>query len=153
MSCISPGEFAGVFIRHFDRNHRYFCGNYACHSEPYQDTGCTKAEIKEEFFRIVERHEEAIGRWADNVHRARRFAVFHSLKKEFVGQEQQIHMECELCGENIDIRIEDYGRDRRALDKLCCLFCGQPIGMNQTGGEKHVEHAIRGTAGQDTEAL
>lgn len=124
----SPGDFAGVFIRHFDEDHRYFCGNYACHSEPYQNSGFTKAEIKQELFRIVGNHKEAIGRWADGVHRARRFAVFHSLKKEFEGQ--QIHMECERCGENVDIRIEDNGNDRQALDKLCCLFCGHPIKMN-----------------------
>jgi hypothetical protein len=126
----SPGEFADVFIRHFDQNHRYFCSNYACHQEPYQDTGFTKAEIKQEFFGIVDEHKEAIGRWADGVHRARRFAVFHSLKKEFEGQEQQVHMECEGCGENIDIRIEENGRDRHALDNLCCLFCGHPIKIN-----------------------
>ena len=46
-----PREFADVFIRHFDQDHRYFCGNYACHSEPYQNSGFTKAEIKQEFFR------------------------------------------------------------------------------------------------------
>ena len=141
----SPGEFADVFIRHFDHDHRYFCGNYACHEEPYQNTGFTKAEIKQEFFRIVDKHKEAIGRWADGVHRARRFAVFHSLKKEFEEPEQaerNIHMECELCGESIDFIIKPNGRDKQALGNLCCLFCGQPISMKQTGGENNVEHTI-----------
>src|SRR3989339_176184 len=61
----APRDFADVFIRHFDRDHRYFCGNYACHSEPYQNSGFTKAEIKEEFFCIVDRHKDAIVRWAN----------------------------------------------------------------------------------------
>jgi hypothetical protein len=125
----APKDFADVFIRHFDRDHRYFCGNFACHQDPYQDTGYRKAEIKEEFFRIVNEHKEAIGRWADGVHRARRFAVFHSLKKEFEGQEQAFHLECGLCGKSIDIRIEDIGQET-PFKNLCCLFCGQPIRIN-----------------------
>ena len=126
----SPGEFANVFIRHFDRNHRYFCPNYACHVEPYKDTGFTKAEIKEEFFRIVDMHKEAISLWADAVHRARRFAVFQSLKSEFEGKEQKFHLKCDLCGESVNIRIEDIGQGKNALDSLCCLFFGQPININ-----------------------
>lgn len=126
----SPGEFTGVFIRHFDHDHRYFCGNYACHAETYQNTGFTKAEIKQEFFHIVDKHKEAIGKWAEGVHRARRFAVFHSLKKEFEEPEQPIHLECGLCGESVNIRIEENGRDRHVLDNLCCLFCGHPIKIN-----------------------
>jgi len=78
-----PREFADVFIRHFDRDHRYFCGNYACHSEPYQNSGFTKAEIKQEFFRIVDRHKEAIGLWANGVERDKRYALFKRLKDEF----------------------------------------------------------------------
>lgn len=126
----SPGEFADVFIRHFDQNHRYFCGNYACHTEPYQDTGFTKAQIKQEFFRIVDKHKEAIGRWADGVHRARRFAVYQSLKREFEGEKRQLHLECEGCGENMDIRIKDNGSDRTATDQVCCRFCGHAIKIN-----------------------
>ena len=79
----SPGEFAGVFIRHFDHDHRYFCGNYACHQEAYQDTGYRKAEIKEEFFRIVDRHKETIGDWANGVERDKRYTLFKKLKDEF----------------------------------------------------------------------
>ena len=126
----APGDFADVFIRHFDEDHRYFCGNYNCHEEAYQDTGYNKAQIKQEFFRIVDQHKEAIGKWADGVHRARRLAVFQSLKKEFERQELQIHMECEHCGENFDISIEDNGNDRHALENLCCLFCSYPIKIN-----------------------
>ena len=149
----SPGEFANVFIRHFDQNHRYYCGNYACHAEPYQNTGYTKVEIKEEFFRIVDNHKTAIGQWADGVHRARRFAVFHSLKKEFEGTEQIFHLECNLCGKSVNIRIEDIGQDKSALDNLCCLFCGQTIKTNQTGDENYVEHTIKRKTGENTQAL
>ncbi len=85
-----PREFADVFIRHFDRDHRYFCGNYACHSEPYQNTGFTKAEIKEEFFRIVDRHKEAIDLWANGVERDKRYSLFQRLKNEFEPSEAHI---------------------------------------------------------------
>ena len=51
-----PKDFAGVFIRHFDRGHSYFCDISCCDEVPYRDTGYTKAEIKEEFFRIVDTH-------------------------------------------------------------------------------------------------
>lgn len=149
----SPGEFANVFIRHFDQNHRYYCGNYPCHDELYQNTGYAKADIKREFFRIVDNHKTAIGQWADGVHRARRFAVFHSLKKEFEGTEQIFHLECNLCGKSVNIRIEDIGRDKSAMDNICCLFCGQPIRMNQTGGENYVEHTIERKTGKNTQAL
>ncbi len=86
----SPREFADVFIRHFDKDHRYFCGNYACHSEPYQDSGFTKAEIKEEFFRIVDRHKKAISQWANGLERDKRYALFRRLKEEFEPSEARI---------------------------------------------------------------
>jgi hypothetical protein len=79
----APRDFADVFIRHFDQDHRYFCGNYTCHSEPYQDSGFTKAEIKQEFFRIVEEHKKTIGQWANGVERDKRYALFRRLKEEF----------------------------------------------------------------------
>ena len=86
----APRDFADVFIRHFDRDHRYFCGNYACHSEPYQESGFTKAEIKQEFFRIVEEHKEAIGLWANGVERDKRYSLFQRLKDEFEPNEAHI---------------------------------------------------------------
>ena len=126
----APRDFADVFIRHFDQDHRYFCGNYACHQDPYQDTGYRKAEIKEEFFRIVDKHKEAIGRWANGVESERRYAIFQALKSEFEGKEQTFHLKCGLCGKSINIRIEDIGQDKNALGNMCCLFCGQPIKIN-----------------------
>jgi hypothetical protein len=86
----APRDFADVFIRHFDRDHRYFCGNYACHSEPYQNSGFTKAEIKQEFFRIVEEHKKAIGLWANGVERDKRYSLFQRLKDEFEPSEARI---------------------------------------------------------------
>ncbi len=78
-----PKDFSGVFIRHFDSEHRYFNRIYPCHREPYKETGYTKAEIKEEFFRIVEKHKHAIGRWAENRQRDERYAIYLNLKEEF----------------------------------------------------------------------
>ncbi|MFZ4438056.1 MAG: hypothetical protein ACOYOS_06475 [Syntrophales bacterium] len=79
----APRDFADVFIRHFDRDHRYFCGNYVCHSQPYQESGFTKAEIKQEFFRIIDRHKDAINLWASGVERDKRYSLFQKLKTEF----------------------------------------------------------------------
>lgn len=86
----APKTFADVFIRHFDRDHRYFCGNYPCHLEPYQDTGFTKAEIKEEFFRIVDGQKHAIAQWAAGVERGKRHELFRRLKEEFEPNEARI---------------------------------------------------------------
>ena len=149
----APRDFADVFIRHFDRNHRYFCGNYTCHDEPYQNTGFTKAEIKEELFRIVDRHKDTITKWADGVERERRYAAFQVLKSEFEADVRNVHMECELCGESIELKIKRNGGDQQSLENLCCLFCGQPIRMNQKGGENYVEHTIERETGENTQAL
>jgi len=138
----APRDFTDVFIRHFDRNHRYFCGNYNCHDELYQNTGVTKAEIKQEFFRIVDRHKDTTTKWADGVEKDRRHAAFQVLKSEFEADIQNVRMECELCGESIELKINRNARDQHSLENLCCLFCGQPIRMNQTGGKNYVEHTI-----------
>lgn len=79
----SPKDFAEVFIRHFDKNHGYFSGTYPCHDEPYRETGYTKAEIKREFYRIVDIHKDSIKKWAENKQRDERYAVYLMLKKEF----------------------------------------------------------------------
>ncbi len=43
----SPRQFADVFIRSFDRDHRYCTGLYSIdYEEEYLDTGFTRAEIK-----------------------------------------------------------------------------------------------------------
>ena len=90
----SPGDFAGVFIRHFDREHPYYSGVYSCHESPYKNTGLTKAEIKREFEKIVNLHKDSIARWARDQQRQERYTIYLQLKKEFEGKE------VETCGTN-----------------------------------------------------
>jgi hypothetical protein len=78
-----PNDFAEAFIRHFDRDHRYYHGIYACHQGPYKDTGFTKAEIKQAFEEIVELHKDAISRWATDRLKKERYSLYLSLKGEF----------------------------------------------------------------------
>ena len=80
-----PEHFADVFIRHFDSEHRYFDDAYPCHDSPYKGTGYTKAEIKREFFRIVDKHKGSIDRWAKKEQRNERYAIYLKLKNEFEG--------------------------------------------------------------------
>ena len=86
----SPRDFAEVFIRHFDRQHRYYNGTYACHESPYKETGITKAQIKMEFERIVQLHKERIIRWAHDELRQERYSLYLKLKKEFEGGEEDV---------------------------------------------------------------
>jgi hypothetical protein len=83
----APRDFADVFIRHFDRGHRYYNGTYACHQEAYKDTGVTKAEIKREFERIVDLYKDQISRWANEALRKERYTLYLKLKEEFEGSE------------------------------------------------------------------
>jgi hypothetical protein len=87
----NPKDLAEVFIRHFDREHRYYSGTYACHQSPYKDTGLTKAEIKQEFEKVVEHHKKAISQWASGEQRKERYALYLKLKEEFEGGEQYDH--------------------------------------------------------------
>ena len=82
-----PEDFEGIFIRHFDTDHRYFDGAYRCHEEQYKSTGFTKAQIKKEFFHIVDHHKDSINSWAEQKHRDEKNAVYLRLKKEFEGGE------------------------------------------------------------------
>jgi hypothetical protein len=86
-----PQDFAEVFIRHFDRQHRYYQGIYACHQEPYKETGLTKAEIKKEFEKIVEIHKNQISLWAKEEQRKERYNLYLKLKEEFEGGEINEH--------------------------------------------------------------
>jgi len=81
----NPRDFAEVFTRHFDREHRYYSGIYPCHESPYKDTGLTKAEIKSDFEKIVDRHKEDVSRWAKEELRKERYALYIKLKEEFEG--------------------------------------------------------------------
>ena len=83
-----PMDFAEVFIKHFDREHPYYSGIYACHQTPYKDTGLTKAEIKTEFEKIVDSHKDEICRWAREELRKDCYALYLKLKEEFEGSDQ-----------------------------------------------------------------
>ena len=85
-----PQDFAEVFIRHFDKNHRYFNGIYPYHEEPYRDTGFTKTEVKREFFKIVDMHKEQISKWAETKQRSERFAHYLALKNEFEPESKEV---------------------------------------------------------------
>jgi len=86
----TPKQFADVFIRHFDREHRYFNGIYPYHEEPYKQTVFTKAEIKREFCQIVKMHKESITKWAEAKQRSERYALYLSLKKEFEPESKEV---------------------------------------------------------------
>ena len=86
-----PKNFAGVFIKHFDKDHMYYNGVHSCHLSPYKDTGLTKAEIKREFEKVVDRHKKEISQWASGEQRKERYALYLKLKKEFEGGEPHEH--------------------------------------------------------------
>ena len=123
----SPKDFAEVFIRHFDHEHKYFNRVYPCHEEPYNDAGNTKAEIKKEFYRIVDIHKDAISKWADKRQRDARYAVYLNLKKEFQPESDGLNIECETCGNEYEVKVKKNGDDFNDFGIVCCLFCGQQI--------------------------
>jgi hypothetical protein len=120
-------EFVEVFIRHFDREHRYFNGVYPCHEDPYRDSGFTKADVKEEFNRIVEIQKESIGRWAEKRQRDERFTVFKMLKEEFQGTLKGLKIHCEVCNRQYEVNVLKAGENTNDFEIIGCLFCGQQI--------------------------
>ncbi len=88
---MDPKNFAGVFIKHFDKDHMYYNGIYSCHHSPYKDIGLTKADIKREFEKIVESHKKEISQWASDTQRKERYALYLKLKEEFEGGETHEH--------------------------------------------------------------
>ncbi len=83
----NPVDFSEVFIKHFDREHRYYSRTYPCHESLYMDTGLTKAAIKRDFEKIVDHHKEDVSRWAKEEQRKERYALYLNLKEEFEGGE------------------------------------------------------------------
>jgi len=122
-----PRDFADVFIRHFDSAHRYFNGIYSCHGEAYRETGFTKAEVKEEFYRIVDLHKGSISKWAENRQRDERRSAYMLLKDEFQGEIQGAKISCEACGNEYEIKVIKGGDGFEDFRIICCLFCGQQI--------------------------
>lgn len=122
-----PKDFAEVFIRHFDGDHKYYSAVYPYQSEPYKETGFSKAEIKREFCRIADEHKDAIGKWADNRQKDERHAAYLNLKKEFQPGSDGLNIECEACGNEYEVEVKKNGDDFNDFGIVCCLFCGQQI--------------------------
>ena len=123
----APRDFANIFIRHFDPEHRHFDGVYRCHEEPYKETGFTKAEIKEEFIRIVEKHKDLISKWAEQRQRDDRYSVFKVLKEEFEGKPEGTRINCEACGYMYSVKVLKEGGEYNDFGTVCCVFCGQQM--------------------------
>jgi len=121
----APQDFAGTFIRHFDPEHRYFDGVCRCHEEPYKETGFTKAQIKEAFIQIVQRHKDMISNWAERCLRNERHTAFQILKREF--EDPGIRINCEACGNRYLVKVEKDGEVYGDFGTICCLFCGRQI--------------------------
>jgi hypothetical protein len=124
-----PKDFAGVFIRHFDRGHSYFCDIYRCDGESYKGTGFTKAEIKKEFFRIVDIHNHAISMWAESQQRLERLTAYRSLKEEFEGTLKGIKLRCDGCQASYEVKVLKEGNSAGDFGSLHCLFCARDISL------------------------
>ncbi len=122
----APDDFSNVFIRHFDPEHKYFEGCYPCHDEPYKDTDYTKAEIKKEFTRIVEKHKHYISQWAENTKRQELHRLYLKLQSEFE-KDTAIDLLCEACGNDYSIVVRKEGLLYKDFSEVCCIFCGQQI--------------------------
>ena len=126
-----PKDFAEVFIRHFDGDHKYYSAVYPYQSEAYKETGFSKAEIKREFCCIVDEHKDAIGTWAENRQRDQRYAIYLNLKNEFGKETNGFTVTCEACGNEYEVRVKKEGEEFNDFGIICCLFCGQQIKLYQ----------------------
>lgn len=122
-----PRDFAEVFIRHFDKSHRYFSGIYPCNEEIYKDAGFTKAQIKREFYRIVDMNKDSIKRWAENQQRSERYQAYKILKEEFREEFDGLKINCKACSNKYEIYVLKTGDKFKDFGIICCLFCGQQI--------------------------
>ena len=124
-----PKDFAGVFIRHFDRGHSYFCDISCCDEEAYKDTGYTKAEIKEEFYRIVDIHIDSISMWAESKQMLERLAAYRMLKEEFEGTLKGLKVRCDGCHASYEVNVLKEGNSAGDLGSLHCLFCASDVSL------------------------
>jgi len=124
-----PKDFTGVFIRHFDRSHSYFCSVSCCDEANYRDTGYTRAEIKQEFYRIVDAHIDSIAMWAESEQRRERLAAFGRLKEEFEGSLKGLKVRCDGCHASYEVKILKEGNSAGDLGSLHCLFCARDISL------------------------
>ena len=124
-----PKDFAGVFIRHFDRSHKYFCNLSCCDEGIYKDTGYTRAEIKQEFYRIVDIHIDAVVMWAESEQRRERLAALGRLKEEFEGTLKALKVTCDGCCASYEVEVLKEGNSAGDLGSLHCLFCATDISL------------------------
>ncbi len=122
-----PRDFADVFIRHFDGDHKYYSAVYPYQSEPYKETGFSKAEIKKEFCCIVDERKDAISEWADQRQRDERYADYLNLNREFGAEVNDLEINCGACGNEYEVEVKKNGDDFNDFGIICCLFCGQQI--------------------------
>jgi len=122
-----PTDFAEVFIRHFDGDHKYYSAFHPYQSEQYKETGFSKAEIKGEFCRIVDEHKYAIGKWAEKRQRDERYAAYLRLKNEFETETKSLEISCDTCGNEYQVKVRKEGKDFNDFGIICCLFCGRQI--------------------------
>ncbi len=121
-----PDDFANVFIRHFDKEHRYFNGCYPCHDESYKDSGYTKADVKREFARIVEKYKQYIIQWAKNFKRDELYRIYVGLRNEFE-RDASIQIKCDACENDYSVLVRKEGIAFTDFSEICCIFCGQQI--------------------------
>ena len=124
-----PKDFAGVFIRHFDQSHSYFCNLSCCDEGIYKDTGYTRAEIKQEFYRIVDAHIDAIVMLAESEQRRERLAALGRLKEEFEGTFKSLSVKCDGCRASYEVKVLEEGNAGSDLGTLHCLFCGRDVSL------------------------
>ena len=124
-----PKDFAGVFIRHFDQSHSFFCNLSCCDEGIYKDTGYTRAEIKQEFYRIVDAHIDAIVMWAESEQRRERLAALGRLKEEFEGTLKSLSVRCDGCRASYEVKVLEEGNAGSNLGTLHCLFCGRDVSL------------------------
>ena len=122
-----PRDFAEVFIRHFDGDHKYYSAFYPYQSDPYKATGSSRAEIKQEFCHIVDEHKYEIGKWAEKRQRDERYAAYLILTKEFEAKTNGIEIKCDACGNEYEVTVRKEGKDVNDFGIICCLFCGHQI--------------------------
>ena len=139
-----PQDFADVFIRHFDSEHRLFHPCYAFHDAPYKDTGYSIAEIKREFARIVALHKESIANEATEQKRKALYETYRELCEIFE-EENPISITCEACGETYQVTVTTVqGEVVSEFNPIFCLFCGQKLNPPRKEVIIDVEHPNTG---------
>ena len=124
-----PKDFESIFIRHFERGHSYFSDVYRCDEGPYRGTGYTKAEIKQEFHRIVDMHIDSITRWSESRQRQERLELYRMVREEFEGTLRGLTVRCSTCQSSYEVKVFKEGNRGRDPGSLHCLFCAGEVSL------------------------